>query len=1404
MYLSFIIDIVKKGTLIKVICGSEEYVGSVIKITEELLAIHLKSDSSIKIIKDEEISDVKIINEDGSSDASKILQEVSQEPTIRLVQVLKEFNIGMDTVSEFLQKNGYTDTQITPTTKITEDVYSLIFKEFNKEKELKAKVDEIALQIAQIPHFDEAVNETGNLAPEETTTLEDSDITIDADVDYDPSMFDQAQLREFVKNVEYRLSPTDRNLIFEANAYVISTTKHSFAISTLDHPKQRVLSRSIIECSLQQDLSSFNVGDTLPIVAYKHETILPDKVTLVLSPNSILGALKILNASVEEKHYASTKLLCYFLLSHITSAPSRSSLFGIIRALKAINPFVAANQKITTDSSKPGKNSKNNKFIEKTINEYINNGNIEKAIEEIDRFLSYSNIDTKYKSSLLLKKAQAFSSKTDYDKAKEAYLELIDFNEQHDSTPQNLSHLYTELARLQILTKEDVKTIKGTIRKALKYNPKNTYASTLLAQVQNGTFVPIATREDKELLVEDEEATSAVSKMLDIDIKEHDYTNADILNRGGKPTAAIAKSILEEAKSTRDVDLSERYPIYLEAAKAFSELPIGSYDTQDYLESVSYYAILKGNSLFMRFRQMLNEGKRDISALTRIKDSACSYYIESLNLLSSIQAEHLLTILSNYLKLNISLHNIAINAEPLFSGQFNKIFFNCLKSDQKDLKKIAWLTVMAVGTASSNAWNKLAEIKGGTSGLIDAFRHSSNNYATINSCNDENVDTTLSPGVFLKQSFLCRKKKTKLFGDLLNKIIKANLDVHLLGPITDLWKTVPKYEGLFLPTDAESKKVVDEILLILGPYNNRNQAERTNLLIQTQMKLENQIIFINENTTFYGRTFFFPLFSKWKKSIQDILEEKISQMLPVLEVIPDPYYILEDETGKFVNLLIKNVGSSTAEGYEIVATTKDPNSTTINRGKCSGQTEIAAGAHEAKKMNLPLQLQNKDSLEFEIEITAIYQSKPTDSLKYTFTVEKEPESSLSEEDILWKDAPIPEETMFKGRQQDLDILSKHYLSIERDKPYILYGLTRTGKSSILKYLGDRLDKQILRISGQKYIIATFKWDLSKADGFGNAKDMWQFLLYENIYEELPNYLPKEVYEQLDIPEYPRQKHLSEILLFLKRQHIYPIFYVDEFSFIKSLMDSGTINAAFLHTLRQFSLEGQASFIYAGTYDIKMLIKDPKYGITGQLVNAVERQVNEIDRQSAEDLMKVMKERLIFTKEAINHIHKLSGDIPYFIQKICKYCGIYAVEKKRRHIGYPELETVIRILTCEEKNVDKDSLVKNLSDNDFQNNQYSPGDPKSVHAVISSIAYINDGSINPRGVSMVELQQLWSEKHIDAFRPLLADAINLLLEKRILTVEDDEDIPVYKISVDLFRRWWSANHQDINLELSAIK
>ena len=186
-----------------------------------------------------------------------------------------------------------------------------------------------------------------------------------------------------------------------------------------------------------------------------------------------------------------------------------------------------------------------------------------------------------------------------------------------------------------------------------------------------------------------------------------------------------------------------------------------------------------------------------------------------------------------------------------------------------------------------------------------------------------------------------------------------------------------------------------------------------------------------------------------------------------------------------------------------------------------------------------------------------------------------------------------------------------------------------------------------------------------------------------------------------------------------------------------------------------------------------------------------------------DIINVMKDKLSFTEEAISHIHLLSGDVPYFIQIICKYCGFYAVEKNRRYIGKPELENVVKILTGQVEG-EKDSLVKVLPKTTFQNNLYSPQDKKEINVLISSFCYLNEDKEIPRGVSIPELQELWSKNGIEAYRPKLAEAITLLLERKVLIQEEDELIPVYRISVDLFRRWWRVHYPDIKLEITTIQ
>ena len=69
--------------------------------------------------------------------------------------------------------------------------------------------------------------------------------------------------------------------------------------------------------------------------------------------------------------------------------------------------------------------------------------NTKEAIESIDKALSSNILDDKYKSSLLLKKAQTFSSITDYESAKKTYIDLISFNESiHGDAKKFKSSLY--------------------------------------------------------------------------------------------------------------------------------------------------------------------------------------------------------------------------------------------------------------------------------------------------------------------------------------------------------------------------------------------------------------------------------------------------------------------------------------------------------------------------------------------------------------------------------------------------------------------------------------------------------------------------------------------------------------------------------------------------------------------------------------------------------------------------------------------------------------------------------------------------------------------------------------------------------------------------------------------------
>ena len=62
--------------------------------------------------------------------------------TIRLNKVARDLNVGIATAVDFLQKKGYS-VEANPNTKITEEQYAELVKEFNKDKDLKIKSEKI-------------------------------------------------------------------------------------------------------------------------------------------------------------------------------------------------------------------------------------------------------------------------------------------------------------------------------------------------------------------------------------------------------------------------------------------------------------------------------------------------------------------------------------------------------------------------------------------------------------------------------------------------------------------------------------------------------------------------------------------------------------------------------------------------------------------------------------------------------------------------------------------------------------------------------------------------------------------------------------------------------------------------------------------------------------------------------------------------------------------------------------------------------------------------------------------------------------------------------------------------------------------------------------------------------------
>src|SRR5690606_14563484 len=70
---------------------------------------------------------------------------MAEVTTPRLMAAVKEFNVGKDTLVDFLVDKGFSTDDLKPTSKLTEEMYRALQHEFQSDKVAKEKSDRIDL-----------------------------------------------------------------------------------------------------------------------------------------------------------------------------------------------------------------------------------------------------------------------------------------------------------------------------------------------------------------------------------------------------------------------------------------------------------------------------------------------------------------------------------------------------------------------------------------------------------------------------------------------------------------------------------------------------------------------------------------------------------------------------------------------------------------------------------------------------------------------------------------------------------------------------------------------------------------------------------------------------------------------------------------------------------------------------------------------------------------------------------------------------------------------------------------------------------------------------------------------------------------------------------------------------------
>jgi hypothetical protein len=257
--------------------------------------------------------------------------------------------------------------------------------------------------------------------------------------------------------------------------------------------------------------------------------------------------------------------------------------------------------------------------------------------------------------------------------------------------------------------------------------------------------------------------------------------------------------------------------------------------------------------------------------------------------------------------------------------------------------------------------------------------------------------------------------------------------------------------------------------------------------------------------------------------------------------------------------------------------------------------------------------------------------------------------------------------VFYGRESILQFVEQNLPAGEQHNIIVLYGERRTGKTSILYRLMERLQEPLVPILIDMQAIP---WRA--------PEDFWYYIA-TCIHSEL-----EARGREFEAPSYERftaeggfnhfrQHFLKQVQSAIPGLH--PVLLIDEFDILDQQVRAGVLPSDTPSNLRHLMQHSELWFVFAGTYDITKLGEE----YLSVLFNtALWRRIELLDKVSFESLVKEpVQSYFAFDEYALTKIWEMTAGHPFFVQLLCHELVNYANERQITYFTIQAVNDVIR-------------------------------------------------------------------------------------------------------------------------------